>query len=225
MASRTNKYPDHVTDALWWLWYKLDELEPANMLGGIYADKPGYHNKRKNLPSTDYSVQLAEDKLGPDWAAAALDWTFPDAQAGDYRKIAKYSKRLLDSGRDLSDLRGNYLREFYGNSDLDTDVEGWDFHYLKVVRSDDSHLWHIHISIKRKYLADFKAMRAILSILKGETYAQWLAAEKALAEPPPPPPAPEPAPAPLPVTIEDVRRVVREELGKVTYTTTSSISP
>jgi hypothetical protein len=76
------------------------------------------------------------------------------------------------------------MREFYGNTDSDREVEGWDYARGRSASSDDSHLWHIHISVHRKYVADKKAMRAILSILKGESTAQWLVAEADLLRPP-----------------------------------------
>lgn len=159
---------------MWQFWLEFQKLEPTCALGGIYADKPGYHNYRLNLPRTDYSVQLDDDKLGPGDMAAAIDLTFPDAQSGRYATIIKYADRLLRSGLDPNDPRGNYLREFYGQADSDTGVEGWDFQYLVPVTSDSSHLWHLHLSFLRRWLNDPAAFAAVLSILRGETVAQWL---------------------------------------------------
>jgi hypothetical protein len=163
-------------EAIVWLWNQLKILEPSTQLGGIYANKSGYHNTRlgnqANWPG-NYSIVLPEDKLGPADKASALDWTFPDAQRGDYTRIAKYGKRLLDSGKDPNDPRGNYLREAYFQADNDLAVEGWDYYYVRAASSDSSHLWHIHFSFLRKYCNDMTAMTAVLSILKGETVAQW----------------------------------------------------
>jgi hypothetical protein len=159
---------------MWWFWLEFQKLEPTCELGGIYAPKPGYHNYRDALPKTDYSVQLAADKLGPGNMAAGIDLTFPDAQAGRYATIVKYADRLLRSGLDPNDPRGNYLREFYGQADSDIQVEGWDFVYLRYVTSDSSHLWHLHLSFLRQFLNDLNAFKAVLSILRGETVAQWL---------------------------------------------------
>ena len=158
---------------MWQFWLEFQKLEPTCLLGGIYASKPGYHNFRDALPRSDYSVQLALDKQGPGDMAAAIDLTFPDAQSGRYETIIKYADRLLKSGLDLNDPRGNYLREFYGQADADTQVEGWDFQYLVRVTSDSSHLWHLHLSFMRAYLNNAAAYRAVLSILRGETVAQW----------------------------------------------------
>jgi hypothetical protein len=183
MADPRNPNPARISNALWWFWCQVRK-NPIIKLGGIYANKPGYHNSRDHLPAWDYSVQLKLDRSGPRDKAAAIDLTFPDAQKGDFRTIAKYSRRLLASGRDLKDERGNYLREFFGNADLDPEVEGWDFQSVRPTTSDNSHLWHIHLSFMRSYLNDYKAMRAVLSILSGEKVAVWRAKEKARAAPP-----------------------------------------
>lgn len=173
MARAANPNPARITDPLWNLWLAIDVLIAEARYGGSYAPKTGYHDTRAGNPRGNYSVQLTNDRRGPADKTAALDITFPSAQGGDFRNIAKYSRRLLNSGRDSGDERGNYLREFYGNADDDRVVEGWDYQYVTAATSDDSHLWHIHLSIMRAYLNDPKAMRAILSILAGETVAVW----------------------------------------------------
>lgn len=170
-----NPNPSCITDAMWQFWLAFKAHEPTVQLGGIYANKPGYHNSRRNLPASDYSVQYALDRQGPDDKAAAIDLTFPDAQSRHYETIIKYASRLLASGRDPHDERGNYLREFYGQADEDTQVEGWDFQSVGPSTSDASHLWHIHLSFMRAYLNDRGAFDAVLSILIGETVEQWRA--------------------------------------------------
>lgn len=152
------------------LWPGLHALEPHTQLGGILARKPGYHNSRDHLPNTDYSVrEFLEDRYGPVNLGSAIDWTFPDAQAGNYATINKYSNRLMNAGK-LFDPRTAVMREFFGNTDTDHTVEGWDFSKRVPTSSDSSHLWHIHISIHRKYINDGAAMKAILDILAGTVY-------------------------------------------------------
>jgi peptidoglycan hydrolase-like protein with peptidoglycan-binding domain len=187
-----NPNPALITGATWALWEGMHALEPDTMLGGIYADKSGYHNTRNANKATNYSVREWPDKAGPGDKAAAIDWTFPEAHRGNYRRIALYSLRLLASGRDAHDPRLDSLREFYGNTDSDREVEGWDFRQDKAVSSDRSHLWHVHISITRGRVADPAMTRAVLSVLKGETVAQWLAAEAGQPLPPEPPAPPRP---------------------------------
>lgn len=162
---------------MWWFWEQFHAIESTAQLGGIFADKPGYHNTRNGNAAGNYSITSTLDKQGPGDKAAAIDITFPDAQSARYATIAKYASRLLRSGQDPADERGNYLREFYGQTDSDTAVEGWDFQALISVTSDTSHLWHIHISVIRAYLDNWKAFRALLSILSGQTVEAWRAAE------------------------------------------------
>lgn len=141
------------------------------VFAGIYANKSGYHNTRnnhlKNRPN-DYSIQLDIDRQGPGDQGAAIDMTFKSAQRGDYRNIAKYSQRLYQAGA-AKDPRTYPMREFYGNTDGDTEVEGWSYYRGRPGSSDSSHLWHIHISIHRKYINDEAAMRSILEIFTGES--------------------------------------------------------
>jgi peptidoglycan hydrolase-like protein with peptidoglycan-binding domain len=188
-----NPNPSRVPDNLWWLWRRLRELEPTSQLGGIYADKSGYHNtrdrNRQKWPG-NYSIREAEDQGGPSDKAAALDWTFPNAQRGDYSTIAKYTKRLLASGKDRNDPRLDGLREFYGQSDADRAVEGWDCRHLVAVTSDPTHLWHLHFSFDRNKVASVegrKVMENLLSVLAGESLTSWQQRNGATPVPPAPP--------------------------------------
>lgn len=164
----TNPNPSRITDELWYLWEQLHDLEPSSQLGGIYASKPGYHGMRKENDPDNYSVVDAEDQGGPSDKAAAIDWTFPEAHGGDYSRISKYSKRLRDSGKDPDDNRLDGWREFYGQADTDSGVEGYDFRYSETVSSDPSHLWHIHLSCDRDKVASKANMDKLLSVLRGE---------------------------------------------------------
>lgn len=166
----------YATDEMQWLMGELLALEPGTQNGGIYANKSGYHNTRNNHLANrpgDYSIQDAIDREGPGDKAGAFDWTFPDAQSGRYAAISKYMSRIIASGQDMNDPRLDGWREFYGQADGDRAVEGWDSRYLVPVTSDSSHLWHIHGSVARKYAADLPTMKALLSVLKGETVKQW----------------------------------------------------
>lgn len=155
------------------LWPGMHKLEPKSKLGGIVARKPGYHNSRDHLPSSDYSVrEFSQDRYGPVNLGSAIDWTFPDAQAGHYGTINKYSNRLMSAGKSR-DPRTVYMREFFGNTDSDHEVEGWDYSKHVPSSSDSSHLWHLHISIHREYINNTVAMQAILSILSGQSLTDW----------------------------------------------------
>ena len=164
----------NVTDATAYLKEAMLSLEPGTQWGGDFADKPGYHNKRQNLPSYDYSVcDKPPDGGGSSSVAAAVDWTFPEAQRGDYSRISVYTKRLMDSALDPADIRLDGWREFYGQADNDSYVEGWDCRYGYAVTSDSSHLWHIHLSENRDQTGSYPNKDNLLSVLRGETVEEW----------------------------------------------------
>ncbi len=145
---------------------------PSAVLSGIVGDtahqeEGGYHISREDQPDdNDYSVQLQEDKGGPSNTAAAVDMNHSAAE------MKLVTSRLLASAKDANDPRLNYTREFYGTLD-GKNITGWDTYYGVAATSDNSHLWHIHISFLRKYVNDPVAMIAVLSAIKGETVAQW----------------------------------------------------
>lgn len=165
-----------VPDALQRFWNEFSAAEPQARMGGIYANKSGYHNTRANhlrdRPG-DYSIQRAADKQGPSDKASAIDITFADAQRSDFRTIAKYSKRLYDAGvrRDkrfyAEDGQTAIVREFFGNTDADRTVEGWSYYREAAASSDSSHLWHIHLSVTRKYCNDWSKLKPILDVMLG----------------------------------------------------------
>lgn len=169
-----NPNPTNISEEMWWLWTQLQAMEPDTQLGGIFANKPGYHNCRSNLPNYDYSVcDDPPDQGGPANKAGAIDWTFPEAHGGNYTRIATYTKRLLASAQDPNDPRLDGWREFYGQADNDSYVEGWDCRYGYAVTSDSSHLWHIHISENRDQSTSKANKEALLSVLRGETVEEW----------------------------------------------------
>src|SRR5574342_20486 len=184
MMFAPNPIPSRITHHMWAFWQECQVIMGATVAyGGIYANKRGYHNTRAaneaNWPG-NYSIRLAADQQGPDDKAAAHDLTYPSAQAGNYAVIRVYSARLLAAGRS-GDPRGNYLREFYGQADADSNVEGYDYVYNREVTSDPRHLWHIHLSWLRMYVQDPAAFRAVLSVLRGESLAAWRAHEAVIA--------------------------------------------
>lgn len=169
-----NPNPGYITDEMWWLWQQLSLLEPGSQLGGVYANKPGYHNTRNQNSPYDYSVtDRPPDGGGPADKAAAIDWTFPEAQLGDYASIDRYTSRLLASAQDPTDPRLDGWREFYGQADADSYVEGWDIRYGVAATSDSSHLWHIHLSENRDQTTSLANKQALLSVLSGQSLTDW----------------------------------------------------
>lgn len=181
-----NPNPGRMTDALWWLVCMRELLEPSlSENGGTYANKPGYHNAGNNLPdhglgsaSTDHSIRRAPDRRGPWWRtkSSAHDWTFRDAQNGDYKTIIKYTKRLINSMRDPKDLRPDDVYAYtLGQIDGDTVVEGYNEYKDDAETSaDKTHLWHRHDSFRRDIVGNKWAMWKALTIDMGWTYDEWL---------------------------------------------------
>lgn len=207
-----NPNTTYITDAEWWLWCALHALEPASLLGGIYANKKGFHNtgnaNLENWPD-NYSIRDEPNRRGPWWRtkASALDWTFPDAQRGDYKTIDKYTSRLVASATNPNDPRLDLiLYEFYGQADTDLAVEGYDELHDRSATSDSSHLWHIHKSFLRDKCGDFWGMWALYTVLIGWTVAQWRASLPATA-PQPAPLAPKPALSGIPTVRNGSRQL------------------
>lgn len=194
----SNPSPGSIPDPVWWLWLTFDQLHPDVRLGGIMADKPGFHNtgakNKSNWPS-NYSIRDKINQSGPGWTrACALDLTFPDAQAGRYANIDKYTSRLVSSALDSADPRLDMiLFEFYGQADYDREVEGYNEYREGNVSSDSSHLWHIHLSFIRSKVGDWWGMWALYTVLAGWSVAKWKASLPATAPKPPTLPAPKPS--------------------------------
>jgi hypothetical protein len=160
---------ENYDDSMKWLVDEIVKDDDDLELAGIFAEKRGYHNKRKNLPADDYSVRQYPDKLGPSDKASAFDMTSKSAQKGDYKNIAKYSKRLLAAGK-ANDPRLEGWREFFGQTDSDRQVEGWDFFKNESsTSSDTSHNWHVHGSELREFITSKVSKEGFLSVWRGET--------------------------------------------------------
>jgi hypothetical protein len=154
-------------------------LEPLSRLGGILAWKSGFHSTGKynteNYPG-NYSIRDSVNRIGPWWwtKSSALDWTFLNAQAGNYVTIDKYTSRLMASALDSNDPRLDLiLFEFYGQSDTDKAVEGYNEYREEYATSDSSHLWHIHLSFLRSQCGNFWGMWALLTVLMGWSVSRW----------------------------------------------------
>ena len=170
----SNPSPARITAPMWRLW--TDRPVASWLLGGIYADKRGYHNTRAANQARwpgNYSITLPLDRQGPSDKAAAIDYTMT---AAEMRRRTGF----LVAAADRRDPRLFAVREFYGT------VDGANVHgRIKDSRegawrrstSDSSHLWHIHISFLRAYVNVWAELAPVLSVLRGETLAQWQAAQ------------------------------------------------
>ena len=144
-----------MTDAIQHLFDRLKaEAYPTAQLGGIYANKPGYHNRRDNLPGSDYSVQRPDDQAGNGQWAAGLDVTLHNPA-----DMVRLTQRLIDLTL-ARDARIQVVREFFGTTDGRT-VVGLDVRDVRWITSDPSHLWHEHYSIYRRWAGAHAAMDAL----------------------------------------------------------------
>ncbi len=169
----SNPMPYRITDPMWRMWTEGRKIIPGVLLGGIYANKRGYHNTRKANQlnwSGNYSVRLSLDLQGPSDKAAAIDYTMSSTEM---RRRTGYLRDAVER----SDPRLAAVREFYGTLNGNT-VYGrikdsrngdWD-----SSSADNSHLWHIHISIFRAYVDQWSELEPILSVLTGESLESWL---------------------------------------------------
>lgn len=164
-------------------WSQFDAHEPSAELGGIYAAKGGYHDTRTGAGTRDYSVaEVADDRLGPADKASGIDLTMSDAAMRLYstrmdNACRARDERLFIDGRPV-------IREFIGTKDSRTVycyvLTGGRARGLPADASpdygrDSSHLWHMHISIIRRFLATKRAYEGLISILRGESLAAWRA--------------------------------------------------
>jgi len=158
------------TTSLNWLAGQWEDVYTSAVLSGIVGDlahaaRGGYHISRQDQSSTNYSVIRADDKSGngPSDRAAAIDMTMSTAD------IIKCHTRLRTFWKN-NDPRMKYINAWNG-WDGEGDAGRYDVvkHTIGVASAD--HKWHIHLEIRRKYVNDMTAMKAILSMLKGEASA------------------------------------------------------
>jgi hypothetical protein len=154
---------EYAPNAIQKLFNDIKNGIPGALMGGILGDKAhtyGYHRGRNYVSGNDYSVQLAADKKGDGEAACGLDLSWSSASL-QY----DVSARLLNAKHDARCTK--VLREFYGSKD-GKNVCGWDYQGSYAVSSDDSHLWHVHISFLRQYATDYNALAPVADVIIGK---------------------------------------------------------
>lgn len=152
---------EYAPAAIQHLFDKVKAGVPEAIMGGILGDQNhpyGYHRGRNYCAPGDYSCSLPEDRQGDGEAACALDLSWATADAHYL-----VSQRLLDAA---NDSRMYAARSFFGSVDGWT-VCGWDYAGGYPVSSDDSHLWHVHLSILRAYANDDAALDGIAEVITG----------------------------------------------------------
>lgn len=145
------------------------------VLSGIVGDlahkaRGGYHISREDQSSTNYSVIRADDKpgMGPSDRAAAIDMTMSTAD------IIKCHTQLRNFWKNrANDPRMQYINAWNG-WDGTGDAGRYDVVKGTVETASSDHKWHIHLEVRRRYVNDTTAQKAILSMLKGESVNSYL---------------------------------------------------
>lgn len=190
----------HVTKAQRWLTDQLIDLEPRTVIAGWYSHKPGYHDtvehcdaRDKALGTDDYSTRDPQDRRGPRDKTRAWDWTFRDAQAGNFTSFAKYGDRLLIAHR-AEDPRLGGWREYLGRvstavlvNGVLTKRVGIDFRKNRLRIPDATHDWHAHGSESTEHVESFWNKWAFLTLLADWTLAEWQMSILPVPPPTPPP--------------------------------------
>lgn len=142
--------------------------DPEVQNGGIVGDRDhgsGYHRSRNALIArgrrNDYSIQDSRDKQGDGDAASALDLT-PKSAA----KQRVLTARLVAAMNAEDPRIKGYLREFGGSTDSRT-VTAFRVEDKKRISMDSSHIWHVHLSIFRKYANDVAVCQGIAQVILG----------------------------------------------------------
>jgi hypothetical protein len=147
----------------------------SGIVGDVaHAASGGYHISIQDQPSNNYSVIRPDDKAPPGtWprnTAAAIDQSMNRADM-----IICY-KRVRAVWADHTDSRRKYFNAF-NVWDGSGDAVRLDFVANVAVFADDTHKWHTHGELRRRYVNDLKACRAWLSMTGGQTKAAWMTQE------------------------------------------------
>jgi len=162
------------TTAINWLADQWEGAYRTAVLSGIVGDlahkaRGGYHISREDQGKSNYSVIRPDDKPGngPSDRASAVDMTMSTAD------IIKCHTRLRECWKNRAkDPRMKYLNAWNG-WDGEGDAGRYDVVEGDIETASADHKWHIHLEIRRKYVNDMNAMKAILSMIKGETLSSW----------------------------------------------------
>ena len=195
-----------VSEQLRWLadqWENHCGYKSA-VLSGIVPDRAhldtgGYHCSVEDLKAygngNDYSNTRPDDRGHNPKHGAGVDMSMSPA---DMKRCYLRVKRVWD---DKSDTRRRYLNAintWKGSGD----ATRLDFYANVTSWATPDHKWHNHLEVRRRWLRDWTAVPAIVSVLKGESHAAWLKSQKPAAAPT--------KPKEDDVTPEDIKKIAEE---------------
>jgi hypothetical protein len=169
-------------DVTKWLAAEWDKLYGSAVFSGIVGNpdhmlRGGYHVSIEDQPSPDnYSVVRPDDKAPPGtWPrniAAAIDMNL----ALTDMKVCHGRLRAVWQDRG-ADPRARYINAWNGWDGQDS-AGRYDMVTGTVSSASDDHKWHIHLEIRRRWVTSRTAAEAILSILRGQSKADWIASQQ-----------------------------------------------
>ncbi len=137
-----------------------------------HASEGGYHiSIEDQVSSTNYSIVRPDDKAPPgNWPrnrASAIDMSMGTADMVKCwnRVFAVWSNRF-------NDPRAKYINAVNAWNGVGS-AERLDFVSGSRTTATADHKWHTHLEIRRRYVNDPEAKRAIASVFRGESIAQY----------------------------------------------------
>lgn len=179
----TTKAPEALTT----LYKGMENIYVSAVFSGIVGDEAhrrrgGYHISIEDQASDNYSVTRPDDKAPPgDWPrnlASALDVSMSTAD------MALFSNRVRAVWADKSDTRRKYINAINGYLGSGN-AQRWDFYAAKVSTATSDHKWHAHGELRRKFANSMTAVKAFLSMARGESHSKYL---ESIGKPPKPKP-------------------------------------
>jgi hypothetical protein len=92
-----------------------------------------------------------------------------DFNPGSTARMMEICARL---DREVRAGRLEQVLAWYGNLDGDNRVDGYDNIRNRLATSDSSHLWHLHMTLDRRLVADAASMRRVADVLLGQASTQ-----------------------------------------------------
>ncbi|MFB6392644.1 hypothetical protein [Polymorphospora lycopeni] len=172
-----------VTPAVRWLGDALcAHFKRPRTAAGTKGDNlhlSGSHRSQEWLLKSRFATNrryTVEDDLNDEQLRWIAGFDFTPASKAEMLTICQRLDKAVRAGL------VEEIAAWYGNLDGDQRVDGYDNVRNVAATSDSSHLWHLHITFKRRYAGDMAVMRKVFAILTGA--------------PIPGQPAPSPSPAP-----------------------------